>query len=47
MMKSRFTESQIVAILKERKAGVAPSDPTRKLTRTYATGKEDYGQLQA
>ena len=47
MKKSRFTESQIVAILKEGEAGVAVSQLTRKhgiSAATYYHWKSKYGR---
>ena len=43
MRKSRFTESQIVAILKEGEAGVALSE----LTRKYGISRATYFNWQA
>jgi putative transposase len=46
MKKSRFTESQIVAILKEGEAGVPPGDIARKhgISRaTYFNWRSKYG----
>ena len=50
MKKSRFTESQIVAILKEADAGLPAGDVLRKhgmSSASYYKGKTKYGWLDA
>ena len=50
MKKSRFTESQIIAILKETDAGVKVEDVCRKhgiSSATYYNWKSKYGGMEA